>query len=173
MVQLYDSNNCLREFSFYLSLRSGLRIVVNAPLTAHDLPMGMLTSLLLEEILLPRYMNRFTNFWDFPLNVDMAASLLQRINSFFIRGHKDAFSRLWSRDSANARCICKKFEIIRVVCISNSFCWITFIFFSLVWNRFLSLDQHPPTHATHTHSCMYIYIYIYIYNAEVGRRVGE
>ena len=43
--------------------------------------MHMLTSHSVEEILLPRYVNRSTNFSDLPFDAEIAPSCLKLINS--------------------------------------------------------------------------------------------
>ena len=71
----------------------------------HAFPIRVLTSLSVDEILLPRYVNCSTGLRGLPLSVDMSPFLLKHMNSvlseftyrpiFFA-----AFSRLCIRDSA-------------------------------------------------------------------------
>ena len=63
-----------------IPILSDFHMVDNLLIMVHVLPMRMLTSLSVDEILLPRYMNRFTNFRDLPFN-EMISSLLKHMNS--------------------------------------------------------------------------------------------
>ena len=85
VVQPYNSsdtvialkNSCLnfiREIRFFM--------VINISIAVHALLMCMLTSLSVDEILLPRYMNWSTNFKGLPFDVKTAPSWLRHINSF-------------------------------------------------------------------------------------------
>ena len=66
---------------FILSERSDFHMVVNLLVAVHRLPICMLTSLSVDEILLPRCTNWFTNFRGLPINEKLAPSCLNHMNS--------------------------------------------------------------------------------------------
>ena len=55
-----------KNYSFILSDRSDFHVVDNLSIVFHALPMHLLTSLSVVEILLPRYMNWSSNFQGLP-----------------------------------------------------------------------------------------------------------
>ena len=77
----------------------------NLSITVPNLAMSMLTSLSVDEILLPRYVNWSTYFSGLALKVDMASSCLKHMNSvlftFALRPMPlvDACARLCNKDS--------------------------------------------------------------------------
>ena len=73
MVQVYSSSNMAtarKNSYFILSTQSYLHIADNLSIVVHASLMHMLTSLSVDEILLPRYMNWTTNFRSLPFNED-------------------------------------------------------------------------------------------------------
>ena len=63
-----DTTTVRNNLSFILSGISDFDIVDNLSTVVHTLPMRMFTSLSVDEILLPKYMNWFINFRDLPFN---------------------------------------------------------------------------------------------------------
>ena len=64
-VQPYNITNIAiawKESHFILSKRSYIHMVFNLNIAVHVFPMGMLTSVSVDEILLPRYVKWSTNF---------------------------------------------------------------------------------------------------------------
>ena len=66
MVQAYNSTDTATAWK-----KSDFLMVVNLSIAVYALPMCMLTLLLVDEILLPRYGNWFTNFRGLPFNVEI------------------------------------------------------------------------------------------------------
>ena len=64
---------------FILSESSDYHVVDNLSIAVHALPMHMLTSLLVDEILSPSYINWSTYFRSLPINVEMARSCLKQV----------------------------------------------------------------------------------------------
>ena len=65
MVQSYNSSDTVIPWNnkrFVLSERSDCHMVDNLSMAVHAIPMGMLTSLSVDEILLPSYVKWSTNF---------------------------------------------------------------------------------------------------------------
>ncbi len=62
---------------FILSERTDFHMVVNLSIADHAFPMLLLTSLSVDEILLPRYMNFSTNFRGLSFNEKMTFSSLK------------------------------------------------------------------------------------------------
>ena len=60
-----------KNSGFILSERQYFQMTNNLPLAAHAFPIPMLTSLAVDEILLPRYVNWFTNFKSLSFDVEM------------------------------------------------------------------------------------------------------
>ena len=56
------------------------RVIDNSSIAFHAFAMRMLTSLSVDEILLPRYMNLSSNFRDLLLKMEMALSTLTRFD---------------------------------------------------------------------------------------------
>ena len=67
--------------SFVLSERSDFHMIDNLSIAVHAFVWCILTSLSVNEILLPRYVNWSTSFRGFPLKVEIASSCLKHINS--------------------------------------------------------------------------------------------
>ena len=64
-------------------------MIDNLSIAVQVLPMRLLTSLSVDEILLPAYMNWFTNFCSLPINEEMAPSWLNKKNSFWSEFSRD------------------------------------------------------------------------------------
>ena len=131
MVQPYNSTytiNAWKTSCFLLSERSDFSMIDNLSIPVHALPMCLLTSLSVDEILLPKYVNWFINFRGFPSNEEMAP--------FWTKIHEFCFIWVYAETSAT---FCplhamqqrfglswsKKSKIICIVCINNSFCGIS------------------------------------------------
>ena len=106
VVQTYSSSDMVtswKNFNFILSERSDFYMVVNLSIAVHVLPMHMLTLLLVDEIVLPKYMNKSINFRGLAFNEEMTPSWLKRnsvLSEFMLRPITlAACSMLCSRDS--------------------------------------------------------------------------
>ena len=66
---------------FIFAERSEFHVVVNLSIAIHTLPMCIMTSLSVNEILLPRYMSWSSNLWGSSFNEEMASSCLKPNNS--------------------------------------------------------------------------------------------
>ena len=99
-----DTAIASKNYHFILSERSYFHMINNLSITAHTFPMCMLTSLSVDEILLPRYMNWSTYFRSLPFDEVMALFCLKHIrilSEFTLRTMPlTAYSRLCSRDLA-------------------------------------------------------------------------
>ena len=60
-------------------------VVIILLIVVHDFSMRMLTSLSVDEILLPRYVNWSINFKGLPFKEEMAPSYLKHMNSVLFR----------------------------------------------------------------------------------------
>ena len=91
----------------------------------HAFDRNMLTSLSVDEMLLPRYVNWLTNFRSFKLKI--APSCLKHMNSAFF-----AFTYMLGQSMPYGfclgLCICEKHLIICVVCVCHCFCVISSVF---------------------------------------------
>ena len=77
MVQTDISTNtteACKNSNFISSEESDSCMVVNQSIALHVFPTRMLTSLSVDEIWLPRYMNWFTNFRGLPVNEEIMPS---------------------------------------------------------------------------------------------------
>ena len=73
-MQLYNSTDTATAWKnsrFILSEKSDFHIVDNLSIAIHCLPMCMLTSLSVDEILLTRYINWLTDFGGLPFNEEI------------------------------------------------------------------------------------------------------
>ena len=61
-IQQYWHSYSFEDVLFHFISGINFNMVVNLSITVHNLSMCMLISLLVDEILLPRYINRSTNF---------------------------------------------------------------------------------------------------------------
>ena len=69
VVSPYSSTDIVtawKKFRFILSERSDFHMIDNLGIAVHSFAMHMLTSLSVDEILLPRYVNTPINFWGLP-----------------------------------------------------------------------------------------------------------
>ena len=73
-----------KKSSFILSDRLDLHIIRSLFITVHALTRCMLKLLSVDVILLPRYVNRSSNFRGLPLKVDMHLSCLKHMNSVLL-----------------------------------------------------------------------------------------
>ena len=103
-IQLYWHSYNLKEFYLILSEQSYFHMVDNLSWKVHVLHLSMSTSLSVDEILLPRYGNWLTNFWDLPFNMEIVPSCLKHQLCFIWIPVEVKTSccliRLCSRDSA-------------------------------------------------------------------------
>ena len=84
MVQAYsctDSTTVLKNSFFNLSKRSDFYMIDNLSTAVPALPMNLVTSLSVDEILLPRYVNGSIDFRGLPFDVDITPFYLKHINS--------------------------------------------------------------------------------------------
>ena len=99
-----DTDITWKKSSFILSERSDFYMVDNLMIAIHVFSMRMLTSLLVDEILLPRYVNWLINFRGLPLKMNMDPSYLKFMNIvlfvFSLRPILHAARFLWNRGSA-------------------------------------------------------------------------
>ena len=112
MVYPHEHNHSLEEISFYF-IRLDFHIIA-----FHTFAKCMLTSLSVDEMLLPRYVNWSTNFRGSSLKVEVVPYCLKHMYSNSVLLPLATCSRLCSRNSA---CICAKCLIIFTVCICDSF----------------------------------------------------
>ena len=134
-----DTATAWKNCSFISSKRKDFHVVVNLWIAIHALPMRMLISLSVDEILLPRYMNWFINFRGLPFNKKMTLSCLRHERRFIWVYIETNASFCLLQDMRQkfglSRCIWKKHLIIYVVCISDSFRKVSyascFFFFSV------------------------------------------
>ena len=109
MVQPYistDTATALKNSSFVLLGRSDFHMLVGLSIAVYALSMCMLTFLLVDEMLLSRYINWSTNFKSLTIN-EIAPSQLKNLNSVLSELMSRpmppaACSRLYSWDSARA-----------------------------------------------------------------------
>ena len=97
MVQPYNSTDTATSWknsSFILSERLDFHMLDNLSIAAHDFPMRILTSLSVDEILLSRYRNWFTNFRDLPINEELAPSWLQTCTLFYLRSRRGQYTSM-------------------------------------------------------------------------------
>ena len=100
-----DTATAWKKSCFLFSDRSGFHIIDNLSIAVHIFARHILSSLLVDEILLPMYVNLSTNFRGLPLCVEMDTSGLKHMYSIlFVFMWKPmpsaAYSRLCNRDSA-------------------------------------------------------------------------
>ena len=84
MVHLYININTVtawKKSHFILLERLNICMVNNLLVAFYAFAKGMLTSLSVDEILLPKYVNLSTNFRGLPLKVKIAPSHLKHMNS--------------------------------------------------------------------------------------------
>ena len=82
-IQLYWHSYNLEHSRFILSKRSTFHVIDNMFIAVHTFSMYMLTSLSVDETLLPCYEKWSTSFRILPFNVEMAPSCLEHMNSVF------------------------------------------------------------------------------------------
>ena len=100
-----DTAIALKKSYFILSDRSDFHMINNLSIVVHTFARHMLTSLSVDEILLPRYVNLSSNFRGLLLKVEMAPCHLKHTNSLLfafmqMQMPPAACSRLCSRDLA-------------------------------------------------------------------------
>ena len=66
-----DKNTASKKSRFILSNRSDYDMIDKLPITFHTFTRHMLTSLSVDEILLPKYVNLSTNLGGLPLKMKM------------------------------------------------------------------------------------------------------
>ena len=84
MVYLYSSIDTTagwKKSRFIVSVRSDFHMIDSLSVAVHAFARCISTSLTVDEILLPRYMNLSTNSRGPPFNVEMVRSLLKQIYS--------------------------------------------------------------------------------------------
>ena len=84
VVQTYNSSGTATAWTnspFNSSKRSDFHTVINLLIALRAFLMHMLTSISIDEILLPRYMNSSTNSRGLPLNKEMVPSWLKHIET--------------------------------------------------------------------------------------------
>ena len=84
VVHLYsriDTSTAWKKFSFILSDRSDFHTIGSLSITIHVFAMRIMVSLSVDEILLPRHMNSFTNFKEPPFRVELSPSWLKHLYS--------------------------------------------------------------------------------------------
>ena len=84
MIQLCSStetSTACKNFCFIQSEKPDFNIVYSLSIVVYALPMHMLTSLSVDEILLARYVNWSTYFRGLPLDEEMAPSCLKHMKS--------------------------------------------------------------------------------------------
>ena len=82
VVQLYDNIDTAWKKSCFILVEIKIFFVHKPSITLHDFPMHMLTSLFIDEILLPSYVNLFINFRGFSFREKMISSLNKHELSF-------------------------------------------------------------------------------------------
>ena len=131
-----------KKSRFILSDRSDFRNINNLSIVVHTFARCILTSLSVDEILLPRYVNLTTKFRRLPLLVEVPPSRLKYIYSvlFFIHMECNTFccSRLCSRDSAWAGVFARSVRASASESVSAGYRLI--LAFFLVSSYFLLLD---------------------------------
>ena len=105
MVHPYSSiGTDWNKLCFILSDRLDFHVIDNRLIVVHASQKHMLTSLSVDEILLPSYENESTNFWTLPLSGD-GSILFKILILFYLRSHRSvpfaAYSRQCSRVSVN------------------------------------------------------------------------
>ena len=120
-----DTATAWKKCHFILSDWSDFQMTNNLSIAACIFARHILTSLSVDETLLLRYMNLWTNFTCIPLRMKMAPYCLKHLCFvlwvFMWRPMPPAYSRLDSWGFSLGRCICKKHYIICIVCVSYSF----------------------------------------------------
>ena len=82
MVQPYsstDSTTAWKNCRFNLSVRSDFHMIDDLFVADHAFPIHVLTSLSVDEILLPRYVNCSTGFRGLPLSMEMSPFFLKHM----------------------------------------------------------------------------------------------
>ena len=128
VVHLYSSIDTVtawKKSRFILSDRSDFHIIDNLSITVYAFMRRVLTSLSVDETLLPRHVNLSTNFRCSPLRVDMAHSRLKHVFCC-IYVHVEASASCCLLQAMQqwfglGMCICKKRFIICIVCVCYSF----------------------------------------------------
>ena len=77
-----DTAIASKKSCFILSDRSDFHMIDNQSIVVYIFAQYMLTSLSIDKILLPRYVNLSTNFRGLLLKVEMAPSCLKQMNCF-------------------------------------------------------------------------------------------
>ena len=114
-----DTITAWKKSHFILSDWSDFHMINSLSMVAYAFTRHILTSLSVDEMLLPRYMNLSTNFRGLPFRVEMTPSWLKLR---FVCIHVEA-NASWSLLQATqqrfglAKCICKKHYVIHIVCI--------------------------------------------------------
>ena len=76
-----------KKSRFILSDRSGFLMIHSLSMEVHAIARHILTSLSVDETLLPRYMKLSINFWGTPFRVEIAPFHLRHMYSFFVCVH--------------------------------------------------------------------------------------
>ena len=100
-----DSATAWKKSCFILSDRSNFHMIDNQWIAAHAFFGRISTSFSVDEILLTRFVNLFTNFRGLPLRMDIVPSCLKRMNSVLFEFKRRPIplavcSTLWSGHSA-------------------------------------------------------------------------
>ena len=118
-----DTTATWKKSCFISSDRFDLHIINSLPIVVHVFTRHILTSLSVDEMLLPRYMS--TNFRGLPFRVEMAPFRLKHVLRFdYIHVEANASCCLllaMQQGFGLGRCIYKKRKVICIVCIHYSF----------------------------------------------------
>ena len=138
-----DRASLWKNACFILSERPYIHRVVNLSIAIYAFYLRILTSLVVGEILLPRYLKWSTNVSGLTLKVEMAPSCLKDVNSVLCETDVSCCLLLAKQQIFGLnRYICEKCSIISVVCIRDSFCWLSTAscdFFLVNYNKIISI----------------------------------
>ena len=118
-----DITTTWKKLCFILSDWSYLDMIDNLLIAIHAFTRRILMSFSVDETLLSRYVNSYTNFRELQFSVEIKIHVLCFIY-FHVEAHATwcLLQTMHQQGFSLGRCICKKLYVICVVCVRNSLC---------------------------------------------------